>query len=406
MATHLVKPSPPRELLYVAYWGLLEPLGQALVLPAIRSFAERKLRVTLISFEKAHDLDQPQKLGALNEELRQRGVLWLPLPYHKGATTIAKARDILAGVTAALRQAPSPDIIHGRTFVGGLMASVISALERVPFVFHNEGFWPDQQVEAGVWPAGGRRYRLFKALERMLYRRADGVFALSERSRPAIASLRVGREATVAIVPSATDLGRFLVTPRERPSETPRLIYIGNLGGRYPVLPLVRFCRALLKRQPSASRRVLALSGVETLRAAWNEHALPQDRLCDSTVAPEAVPAYLSAADAGLSFLGGGIGDQSGSPTKVGEYWASGLALVCSPGIGDPEDVVRTERVGVVVDDMTDQGLDVSAIALLQLLDDPGLRARCRAAAEKYYALDQAVNTQIDLYEKILDARA
>ncbi len=394
------------EILYIVYWGLLEPLGQALVLPSIRALSERGLRITLITFEKPEDLADHQRFSGLHEDLRTSGNLWLPLTYHKGATPLAKAGDILAGLRQALFRVRHCDLVHGRTFVGGLMACLAARVRGVPFVYHNEGFWPDQQVEAGAWPVGGYRYRVFKALERMLYRRAHGVFALSERSRPAIESLRDGRQGTVAIVPSATDPRRFRVTPRERPSETPRIIYVGNLGGRYPVLPVVSFCRALLRRQPNASFRVLALSGADLLRAAWIESALPSDRLCELKVLPQAVPDELSSADAGVLFLRGGIGDQSGSPTKVGEYWASGLALVCGPGIGDAEDVVRSERIGVVVDDMSDQGLDAAAVALLRLLADPGLRARCRASAEKYYSLDEAVNTQIDLYEKVLGARS
>jgi glycosyltransferase involved in cell wall biosynthesis len=106
--------------------------------------------------------------------------------------------------------------------------------------------------------------------------------------------------------------------------------------------------------------------------------------------------------DAGLHFLPRGRAEHAGSPTKIGEYWASGLPVVVSPNIGDSDRVIASRRVGVVVDAHSDEDYARSALALRALLREPDLRRRCRAAAEAHYALEPAIDRQIGLYAEVL----
>ena len=48
----------PTRVLYLVYWGALEPLGQSLVVPAVLRFADHGLDISLITFEKSEDLDR------------------------------------------------------------------------------------------------------------------------------------------------------------------------------------------------------------------------------------------------------------------------------------------------------------------------------------------------------------
>src|SRR5271167_4342580 len=58
--------SPERPaILYLVYWGALEPLGQALVLPSVRRLAQLGARVTLVTFDKAEDLCQREQVEAI-----------------------------------------------------------------------------------------------------------------------------------------------------------------------------------------------------------------------------------------------------------------------------------------------------------------------------------------------------
>jgi glycosyltransferase involved in cell wall biosynthesis len=400
--------SQPR-VLYIAYWGAAEPLGQSLILPAVEKLAELGVTLTLVTFEKPADLERRAELGDIRNSLRRSGITWIPLRYHKRpripATAFDLAHGCARGIAAHLKM--RHDIIHARTFVGGLIGLALAPLSGARLVYHNEGFYPDEQVDGGVWRAGSTAHRLACCLEQRMYARADGIIAMSNRAKEAIESFRaVRRRGTpVIVVPSCVDLDHFHDSRSSPPGyhERLKLVYIGSVGGRYILDRIGRFAavasqmlsevelRVLTRAEPSLVAPMLDSSGLN--RAAWSLSAVSRERM----------PRELAGHDAGLFFLARGLSEHGCSPTKIGEYWAMGLPVVSTPNAGDTDAIIRRERVGVIVSDHTDAEYR-RAIAELQLiLQDPRLADRCRRAAERHYALAPACERQVSLYHQIID---
>lgn len=393
----------PATIVYVAYWGLLEPLGRSLIAPSVRLLARRGMRVALVTFEKPADLADAAAVGAARSELEAFGVRWIPLRYHKRPTVPATLFDIAHGALRVLALG-RPRLVHARTFVGGVIGWLVASLLRVPLVYHNEGFWPEQQVEGGFWPAGGLLHRVTGRIDRFLYEHSDALLLLSRRSLPVVEALPGvrRRRPPIGIVPSSVDLERFRCARRGEAPRERRLVYIGSLGGRYRIEPLARFLLAVRRRDPAWRLEVLSQSDPGMIAASLLGAGAAQDAWRVRRVPHEEVPRDLCAADVGLFFLAGGIGAESCSPTKVGEYWACGLPVVSSAGIGDTEEVIRNRRVGVVVPDLTPAALDSAASEILELLTDPDLARRCRNTAEETYSLERAVRDQLRIYEELL----
>jgi glycosyltransferase involved in cell wall biosynthesis len=395
--------------LYVAYWGLREPLGRSLVMPAVERLARRGIDLTLITFEKPRDLADREGMAEYRRRLQAAGVRWKALRYHKRPNVPATAFDVAHGAATALIALGGrrPSLVHARTFVGGVIGLVVSKLFRVPLVYHNEGFWPDQQIEGGFWRAGGLLYRILKRTERLLYERADGLVLLSEKSRPVVEQLSGvrRRQSPIAVVQSCVDLRRFSCNGAGDRGAGLRLVYVGSLGGRYPIAPLAAFLMAVRRMEPSARLEILSHSDQSEIRSGLLAAGAPSEAWEVSTVPHEEMPGRLCRAHAGVFFLRGGIGALSCSPTKIGEYWACGLPVVMSAGVGDIDAVIHARRVGLVIEQDTPEALGAAAQALLALLRDPGLSARCREAAEALYSLEAGIEAQLALYERVLDRR-
>jgi glycosyltransferase involved in cell wall biosynthesis len=115
------------------------------------------------------------------------------------------------------------------------------------------------------------------------------------------------------------------------------------------------------------------------------------------------MPAYLSAGDAGLSFVLPAPSKTACSPVKNGEYLACGLPVVTTPNIGDYSDLVARRHVGVVLDTLDPYGYRRGALALRDLLQDPSLRSRCREAARSEVGLHETVVPRyLRIYEGLL----
>lgn len=394
------------RVLYVAYWGATEPLGQSLIVPAIERMSERGVRTTLVTFEKPADLAQRAIADGTTHGFRAHSVDWRPLRYHKQpripATLFDLAHGWLHGVAVGLRS--RAQVVHGRTFVGGLIGRAIATTLRVPFIYHNEGFYPDEMVDGGFWNEGSVMHRVTKTLEEGLYGSADGVIVLSSRAARGLkenpATLRQGTP--VIIVPSCVDLARFTMVPARRTPEPPiRLLYSGAVGGRYQLDRIGRFAASLAARVPT---RLLVLTRephdrvATMLRAGGLDEALWQTDF----VPHSEMPGRLASQDAGLFFLARGKSESGCSPTKIGEYWACGLPVVTTAGVSDTDELIRRFGCGVVVRNHTDEAYLEAGKHLVELLADPGLRLRCRAAAEEHYALEPACDRQVQLYERLV----
>lgn len=398
------------HVLYVAYWGALEPLGRALVLPAVTRLAALGAEITLMTFEKPADKGRQAEVKQVDDSLREAGVHWAPLPYHKRPQVPATALDIAHGVVRGVhrRLTTRPDVVHARTFVGGLIGLPLSRLTGASLIYHNEGFYPDEQVDAGFWRRDSMPHRVARRLERRLYRRADAIFSLSQAGKQVIESLDGVREkhTPVEVVPSCVDLDHFV--PQERAdgrNGSLRLVYVGSIGGRYLVDRIGRFAHVARTERPDTTLALLTAAGPDVVRSTLASSELPENAWSSKFVPYERLPAELASQDAGLAFHSHGLSAAGGSSTKVGEYWAMGLPVISTPGLADVDDIVRRERVGVVVPDHTDDAYRASLDELGTLLQDPELPGRCRAAAEKHYGLDEACRRQLAVYERLANDR-
>jgi glycosyltransferase involved in cell wall biosynthesis len=216
-----------------------------------------------------------------------------------------------------------------------------------------------------------------------------------------VTSLRTRQPVTsTAVVPSCVDLERFQLVPqRQSPARDCRLVYVGSVGGRYRLDQMARFLQVVRREMPSASLKVYSHSNPEMIRSQFRSCGVEDDWWSLDYVPNAEIPRVLASRCAGLHFLAPGV--YGGSPTKIGEYWAAGLPVVTTPGVGDVDAVVRRDRVGVIVEADTDAACRKAARELRLLLEEPDLPLRCRRAAERYYSLDQAVEVQLRLYDQV-----
>jgi glycosyltransferase involved in cell wall biosynthesis len=398
---------PGPRVLYIVYWGAAEPLGQSLVLPAVRELAAIVGSLTLVTFEKPADLSRIGEIAYIKASLEEHGVAWLPLRYHKKPKAPATAYDVLQGVAHSLALAlkSRPDIIHARTFVGGLVGSLAAPLLGAKLIYHNEGFYPDEQVDAGVWKAGSTPHRLARSLEDGMYARADGIIALSNRARTTIEAMpAVKRKGTPLItVPSCVDLDHFRPDCPKAPwmGKPLRLIYIGSVGGRYLLDKIGRFAAVASQMADGVSLRILTKAEPGLVASMLGSGGLSRGSWSLDSVSRREMPGELACHDAGLFFLASGISEHGCSPTKIGEYWAMGLPVITSPGVSDTDEIIRNERVGVIVSNHSDESYRRAVFELTSLLRDPETPERCRRAAEKYYSLEKAWHRQALLYDRI-----
>ena len=241
-------------ILYVSYDGMLEPLGQSQVLAYLEILAAH-YSIHLISFEKPRDLRDKGKVEAVRSRMEIAGVSWTFLIYHKTPSLLATAWDIFVGGTVAISMALRHriKIVHVRSYVPAVMALAACRSTNAKLLFDIRGFWVDERVDGGIWPANSRLYRTAKRVERLLFQSADHVVTLTHASAREIGSFPYlsGHVPPISVIPTCANLDRFSIGSSETDG-TFILGYLGSIGSWYLFDEILGCFQALRIIQPNA----------------------------------------------------------------------------------------------------------------------------------------------------------
>lgn len=390
-----------RKAIYICYFGLREPLVQTQVLPYIREIAKADVEFELLTFEPSgQDELEFEKYRA---ELSAEGIQWHWRRYHKRFSVFATAYDVLRGIVVTWRRIGKGDIdiVHCRVHVPQLMALVARKFSRhkPTILFDIRGFFPEEYTDAGIWPKGGWLYRGAKRIEAWLLRESDAFVVLTEKARDIMfpESRLTGRDKLgrpIEVIPCCVDFdNRFAGEPLAKRQEFRQrlniegrwvILHLGALGGLYLTDQIADLLAAARQADPSVFAMFLTQSEPEKIIPLLRARGFSEADYFVKKVPAADIQGYLEASDIGLSIVMATFATASRSPTKIPEYLAGGLPIIANRGVGDVDDLIVTNNVGVLLDDFSEASYRKALDEIANLGDTS---VRCRATARREFDL-------------------
>ena len=109
-----------------------------------------------------------------------------------------------------------PRIIHAHSPVlNGLPALWVGRRLRIPVVYEARAFWEDAAVDHGTTREGSLRYRVSRALESFVFRRADAVVTIAQAMRRELIQRGVAAD-RIRVAPNGVDTEWFRPMERSR----------------------------------------------------------------------------------------------------------------------------------------------------------------------------------------------
>ncbi len=392
-------------VLYVSYTGLLEPLGRSQVLAYLTRLAPDH-RITVISFEKSEDLKDDAAVAALRQECAQAGIRWLPRRYHHRPRIPATAFDMATMVWDVWRhsRARRADIVHCRSYLPAMAAWFSGVVTRVPFAFDMRALWLEEKITAGRLKRGSVLHRGLQRAERRLLSKAATVVSLTDAAVRHLKAENAQLEKQhFIVIPTCVDLKRFSLESAS-PSQRGRRdgLVMGSVGsiasGWFPLQWLVEAFRHLAALRPDSKLQVVTRDDPAELLAMARNADIPEWSIQTWASKPEDVPAALAGMDFGVVFSQPELGRLGSLPTRMGEFLASGIPVLGNRGVGDVAELIERYRVGAVVDDGSESSLSRGMGEMLDILAEPDLASRCRAAAEDYFSADRGAAIYGEMY--------
>jgi glycosyltransferase involved in cell wall biosynthesis len=227
----------------------------------------------------------------------------------------------------------------------------------------------DVAAEARFRGTSTHRRWILQRLTSRAIRHADSYAAVSSDAASVLMNSYGASE--VSVVPSCVDISKFEQAADQRDalrrelgvSESDVLLIYSGGSQEYQLLPQMFRLWESMADDPSV--HFLALMHGSASNDLLSR--LPEDRTTRMSVERDQVPGYLNAADIGFLLRAPHALNTVASPLKFGEYLASGLSVVSSPGVGDISHIIEERDLGVLIN--ADQP-EISADAVRGLIDN------------------------------------
>ena len=392
------------KVLYISYDGILEPLGQSQVLAYIEKLAVEN-EISVISFEKIRHLRDKNQKNGIRARFKAVHVTWIPLVYHKSPPVLATAADIVIGAFVALYIAVYKhiDIVHARSYVPALIALLVKKITGAKFTFDMRGFWADERIDGGLWPIGGRLYRLTKWFEKRFIVAADHIVTLTYASLHPLRAMHphVKKFAPITVIPTCVDLDRFTPASLMRARKEFILGYVGSVGTWYLLNEMLTVFKVLQNRRREARLLFVTIDGHAEVEAAAAKVGI--DRSCIEIISaafPD-VPSLIRRMDAGLVLIRPCFSKIASAPTKLAEYLACGVPCFGNTGVGDVEEILESNYIGVALRSFDKSAIGEAVERMLLLVDDPQISLRCRGTAERLFSLNGGAKKYARIYTSL-----
>jgi len=182
------------------------------------------------------------------------------------------------------------------------------------------------------------------------------------------------------------------------------IVYLGSFGGWYMTDEMTEFLAVAHEQNPNVFSMILTQSPRQIVIDRMSSLGIEEKNFLVTQVAPAEVPRYLKAADIAISFIKPCYSKQSSSPTKIAEYLASGLPIVCNAGVGDLDKLIEEKRVGTLLQEFTPHAY-LKALKEIDIMrGDENLAERMRGVARQEFDLVSVGRTRYRrLYERLVN---
>lgn len=407
---------PKTRVLYITYLGILEPIPKSQVLPYLFELS-KDVQIHLLSFEKAELLRrQPDEFRRIKDSLREKGITWRWLNYHKYPLILSSFFDIFLGIIISLYLIAfyRIKIIHARSNIPIAIGYVLKSVVPVKLLYDRRGIMGEDHTEHSGWKKGGYLYRLATWFEKRAIRKSDAIVVLTHKANTLLReSINSDKDILIKTIPCCIDLNLFKYADSQNLKDEIGLsgkfvlIYSGSVGTYNLLNEMFDLFKEALELIPNAHFLILTQNKDTVVNLMTQREDIDKDKVTVTYAPHERLHSFLSIGDVGLVFRRTSPTAIAASPTKFGEYLACGLPVISTPQIGDLEDIINLNRIGVVLNGHGKSEYKEAISKILSLLTEKDeIKKRCRKVAEEIFALEHGGYAYLNIYNQLLGIKS
>ena len=357
-----------KNVLYISYDGMTDPLGQSQVLPYIFGLSKNGYVFHLISFEK------PDRFVKLKDDIQvlcdKNNITWHPKIYTKKPPLLSTLYDVwrMRKLSFKLNKTHQFSIVHCRSYLSAMVGLAMKKKFKTKFLFDMRGFWADERVDGNIWnlknPVFKVVYKFFKSQELKFLIHSDQIVSLTHSGKKEMCNwLDLNDLAEkITVIPCCTDLDLF--KPMDRDSDQFTIGYLGSLGTWYMLTEMLQVYKMILKQIPNAKFHFLTKDDPNLVYKEAQVLDLDCAKILVEESSRNEIPEKTKNWDFSIFFIKASYSKISSSPTKQGELMGLGIPIICNSGVGDVDQIVKKYNSGIVVNLEKDLDLEIKKHSL------------------------------------------
>ena len=401
-----------KNILYLSYDGMTDPLGQSQVLPYIIGLTKKGYHFHLISFEK------PDRFIAHKKDIllicEENNITWVPMLYTKRPPLFSTMWDVWRMKRKAfeLNKEYSFSMVHCRSYLSALIGLSMKRRFKTAFLFDMRGFWADERVDGNIWNLKNPIYRwvyhFFKAKEKVFFSTADHIISLTNEGKKEILSWNGFENLTdkISVIPCCVDIVKFdkkrvstemlKVKKSELGISDSQFIlgYVGSIGTWYMLEEMLSFYKRSSKSLTNPLFLFVTKENENDIYRLSDNMDIPRKEIIVTSCYHNDMPLYMSLFNCSIFFIKPVYSKKASSPTKQGELMAMGIPVICNDKVGDTADIVRKYNSGLVI---SCEKINESVISDYTFSESNAIEG-----AQEYFGLEKGVNTYGEIYKKII----
>ena len=404
------------RVLYISYDGMTDPLGQSQVIPYLAKLRLLNYEITILSTEKEENLSKHK--DSINGICEENNIKWEYVIYTKKPPVLSTIRDVraLKRKTLSLHKENNFSIIHCRSYIAALVGAHLKSKFGIGFIFDMRGFWADERIDGGIWnmkiPVFKWVYSFFKKKEREYLLNADASVSLTYNGKKEILSWEYmkGINDNISVIPCCADLNHFnyekvyenqiLKINLGIPEENSVICYLGSVGTWYMMEEMLDYFKVHLAKFPESTFLWITKDSADEIMIKAKKRGIESNVIIKGSERDE-LPGLLSICTASIFFIKPLYSKKASSPTKMAELLGMGIPLICNSGVGDTDEIVRKEEVGIVIDEFNNDAYKIAVEAFQDLVLIP--QKHLRNVAEKHFSLEEGVKRYDAIYKRVTE---
>ncbi|MDP4283946.1 MAG: glycosyltransferase [Bacteroidota bacterium] len=406
-----------KNILFISYDGMTDPLGQSQVIPYLAGLTKYGYQFTILSCEKPGKYDLHKNY--VEDILKPFPIKWVPILYHKNPPVLSSVYDVIMLKRKArqLHEKEKFDMVHTRPGVPALIGLWMKKKLGVKFLNDIREFYADSRVDGSMWNTKNIFYKwiynFFKEKEQEAVAQSDGIVCLTYAAEKIIKEwVQYKKQTMVEVIPCSVDINLF--DPAKIDIELKRRLkgglkitdtdfivsYLGSIGGWYLTDQMMQFCKILSDKIPAAKFLFISPHQHELIYETAERFGISREHIIVTHARRHEVPLLLSLSDYSVFFIKSCYSKKSSSPTKHGEIMAMGIPVITNSGVGDVAEIVEKYQSGIVLEELNEQAFLSASNFVLK--ESHFNKTSIRNGAIEFYNLEKAVEKYHSIYASIM----